>query len=207
MANRRNVLIGLGSLVAGGGALLGTGAFTTVEADRTVNIQTTGDASAFLAMTPARSDDAFVSNATDGAIVVNLDGTDSNNGNASGLNQNARTRFENLVQLANNGTQDVTSVSLSVEETVLTDTTASENHEDAIRITTENDDTLNPTSENSVDILGSDDGDNYSSTNTMTPGDTVTFGIEIDLLDSSISQIDTNAEFTLTIEAQTAQSN
>lgn len=43
---RRNALIGLGSLVAGSGALVGTGAFSSVEADRTVNISTSGDSAA-----------------------------------------------------------------------------------------------------------------------------------------------------------------
>ena len=87
MANRRSVLIGLGGLVAGGGALLGTGAFTTVEAERTVNVQTAGDASAFLGLTPARDGDEFVSE-TDGTIQIDLDGTDAD---ADGLNQNAKT--------------------------------------------------------------------------------------------------------------------
>ena len=36
--NRRNVLIGMGTIVAGGGAALGTGAFSTVEAERTVEV-------------------------------------------------------------------------------------------------------------------------------------------------------------------------
>jgi len=44
--NRRNVLIGLGTVAAGGGAVLGTGAFSTVEAQRTVDIQTSGDSEA-----------------------------------------------------------------------------------------------------------------------------------------------------------------
>ena len=44
--NRRNVLIGLGTVAAGGGAALGTGAFSTVDADRTVDIQTSGDGGA-----------------------------------------------------------------------------------------------------------------------------------------------------------------
>jgi len=44
--NRRNVLIGLGTVAAGGGAILGTGAFSTVEAERTVDLQTSGDGSA-----------------------------------------------------------------------------------------------------------------------------------------------------------------
>ena len=44
--NRRNVLIGLGTVAAGGGAVLGTGAFSTVEAERTVDMQTSGDSDA-----------------------------------------------------------------------------------------------------------------------------------------------------------------
>ena len=201
MANRRNVLIGLGGLVAAGGAALGTGAFTTVEAQRSVNIQTTGDANAFLAMRPARDDDAFVSNTSNNTIEVNLDGTDSNNGNASGLNKNARTRFEDLVLLANNGTQDVNAVNLSVEETALSDGDDSTDHEEAFKITTEDDSTLDPLSGTPVEILENSD------TDPLTPGDTVVFGIEIDLLDSDINEIDSNAAFTLTIEAQTANSN
>ena len=36
--NRRNVLIGMGAIVAGGGAALGTGAFSSVEAERSVDV-------------------------------------------------------------------------------------------------------------------------------------------------------------------------
>jgi len=36
--NRRNVLIGMGGLAIGGGALLGSGAFTSVEAERDVEV-------------------------------------------------------------------------------------------------------------------------------------------------------------------------
>ena len=49
--NRRNVLIGLGTVAAGGGAALGTGAFSQVEAERTVNIDVNGDASAAVELT------------------------------------------------------------------------------------------------------------------------------------------------------------
>ncbi len=48
--NRRNVLIGLGTIVAGGGAALGTGAFSSVEATRTVSVGVADDANAFLAL-------------------------------------------------------------------------------------------------------------------------------------------------------------
>ncbi|TKX72731.1 hypothetical protein EXE46_15535 [Halorubrum sp. GN11_10-6_MGM] len=200
MANRRSVLIGLGGLVAGGGALLGTGAFTTVEADRTVNIQSTGDASAFLALTPARSSGNYVDNSTD-TIEIDLDGTDSNNDAASGLNENARTRFENLVDITNNGTQNVDKIAFEVEETALSDSTESGNHEEAFKIVTGGD-TLNPLSGSEVDLFSSNDV-----SGPLTPGGTTTFGVEIDLLDSSITEIDSSASFTLTIIAETANSN
>lgn len=193
--NRRNVLIGLGGLVAGGGALLGTGAFTTVEAQRTVSVQTAADANAFLALSPARTGEEFVTE-TDGTIQINLDGTDSNNGNANGLNQNARTRFENLVDVTNNGTQDVTSLTLEVEVSGTNDNAP---HEEAFNITV-GDDTYE--ADGTTNIL--DATDNPSP---LTPGNTATFGIEIDLLNNAnISEIASGAEFTLTISAETSNS-
>ncbi|WP_247730859.1 hypothetical protein [Halovivax limisalsi] len=55
--NRRNVLAGLGGIVAGGGALLGTGAFSTVSADRTVTVSTADDdsGSALVGFSPTSS--------------------------------------------------------------------------------------------------------------------------------------------------------
>ncbi len=190
--NRRNVLIGLGGVVAGGGALLGTGAFTTVEAERTVSVETAGDADAFLALTPARGDGAFVDDSGD-TIEINLDGTDSENDNADGLNQNAVTRFENLVDVQNNGTQDVGTLELEIEVTGSNDDGA---HEDAFKITV-GDTTLDPTNGNPVGILG--EGTNPDQ---LTPGETATFGVEIDLLNEGITEIDEDAEFTLTITAE-----
>lgn len=46
--NRRNVLVGLGALVAGGGVAFGSGAFSQVSAERTITASTTGDGSAYL---------------------------------------------------------------------------------------------------------------------------------------------------------------
>jgi hypothetical protein len=44
--NRRKVLTALGGMTIGGGALFGTGAFSTVSAERTVGVQTSGDSGA-----------------------------------------------------------------------------------------------------------------------------------------------------------------
>lgn len=101
MANRRNVLIGLGSVIAGGGALLGTGAFTTVTAERTVSVETAGDADALLQIT-ANEDygedvGEYVSTTDDGTIQLTFDK----------VNRNAVTRFDELLQVGNQGTQEI----------------------------------------------------------------------------------------------------
>jgi len=48
MANRRKFIAGLGALATGSAAAVGTGAFTSVSAERSVTIDTADDAYAFL---------------------------------------------------------------------------------------------------------------------------------------------------------------
>lgn len=66
--NRRNVLIGIGTVAVGSGAALGSGAFTQVSAERTMSVDVAGDANAFLALT---------ANAATGAV-TNSGGPSSN---------------------------------------------------------------------------------------------------------------------------------
>lgn len=108
---RRDAIIGIGGLVVGSGALVGTGAFTSVQADRTVSIETAGDSAAALQIIPAQNDennptpnaDEYV-NDSGGTIEIDLTGT--NNG-ATGVSKNAVTNIDRLLQVTNNGTQDV----------------------------------------------------------------------------------------------------
>ncbi|MEY7848943.1 hypothetical protein AB7C87_07015 [Natrarchaeobius sp. A-rgal3] len=100
--NRRNVLIGLGTIVAGGGAALGTGAFSTVTADRTANIEVADDSNAFLALEPVDDNPYVVEEG--GEVVFYFDGEDSN---AGGLNDNAVTEFESILRITNNGSNEV----------------------------------------------------------------------------------------------------
>lgn len=108
--DRRSLLVGVGGLVAGGGALLGTGAFTTVTAERTVNVETAGDANAFLGIEPFETDDEESDNAaeyvdTSGeTVVIDITGTDEG---ATGVNENAITALDRLLKVTNNGTQTV----------------------------------------------------------------------------------------------------
>ncbi|WP_239640767.1 hypothetical protein [Haloferax prahovense] len=98
--NRRNILIGLGALVGGGGALVGTGAFTTVSAAREVSVSTAGDGSAFLQLT---SDSPYVDNTGD-TLTLTLD-ADGNDGNDSGFNENAVTTLTGVFTIANNSAE------------------------------------------------------------------------------------------------------
>ncbi|MGB9956597.1 hypothetical protein ACOZ4B_09440 [Haloferax prahovense] len=96
--NRRNILIGLGALVGGGGALVGTGAFTTVSAAREVSVDTAGDANAYLTI---EGDDNYVSNDNSDTLTINLGGADDS-GTDRGFNQNAVTTLSDVVTITNN---------------------------------------------------------------------------------------------------------
>lgn len=100
MFRRRTVLLGAGALVGGSGALLGTGAFTTVTAGRTVEVETTTDAAALVALT-AIDDSAnsteYTTVTDDGLLTVAI----------PNLNLNAVTHIDRVFQVRNNGTQPV----------------------------------------------------------------------------------------------------
>lgn len=196
---RRTLLVALGGMVAGGGALLGTGAFTAVQAERTVTIETTQDASAFLALQPARDDGSFVEE-TDGTIEVQLDGRDPTEGNANGLNQNAISTFRNLVQVTNNGTQEVTSLRLEFTTTpggidpdttftLLVDDPAGSGSDDVSH------------SSGGVDVLTGSNGIPTS----LDSGESINLGLEIDLIDGgNDGDLPDGGEYDLTIAALTA---
>ena len=95
---RRNVLAGLGGLTIAGGALFGTGAFTQVEAERSVSVTTAGDGSALLAFSADTSYNG-VSEGDSTNNIVDLDFVD--------INENAITTFENVLTITNNGSSDV----------------------------------------------------------------------------------------------------
>ena len=98
----------MGSLAAGGATLMGAGAFTSVTADRTVDVNVAGDASAYLGLKPVSSSpnsDFVEVNSEE----VSLDFSSSNNSNdlGNGFNPDATTRINDLLQVSNQGTQPV----------------------------------------------------------------------------------------------------
>jgi hypothetical protein len=99
----------MGSLAAAGAAGIGTGAFTSVEAQRDVDIATTGDASAFLQIeaedTP--NADEYVITEDDDTIALDFTNTNEMGGGGDGLNEDATTIFDNLLKFTNQGTQEI----------------------------------------------------------------------------------------------------
>jgi hypothetical protein len=90
------------------GGLAATGAFTTVQAERTADVNVDGDANALLAIQPNETseDSNFIQDGdtSDSTFSINLEGEDGNTGS---LNANATTTAENLFNITNNGEEDV----------------------------------------------------------------------------------------------------
>ncbi|MFD1570523.1 hypothetical protein [Halorubrum laminariae] len=205
MANRRSVLIGLGGLVAGGGAILSTGAFDTVEAQRTVSVETAGDADALLGLTPAERGDGsneYVEE-TEGTISINLDG----GADADGLNQNAQTTIRNLVTVTNQGTQTVDTLGLEFTETP-SEIDPSETFSFSVDYTDDDGEDM---------VAHPDDGDgavniltgNNDIPSELPPGRPVNFGLQIDLIDggNDDNALPEGGEYTLTITAEANPDN
>ena len=117
MANRRKFLAGLGALASGSAAAVGTGAFSSAQANRTLDVEVAGDANAYLAIEEGPNTDVAEDVVTKSSGTVSLD-FDGNNTEASGLNQNATTEFTNILTVENQGT---TGVIFGVDTSALND--------------------------------------------------------------------------------------
>ncbi|MDZ5810172.1 DUF1102 domain-containing protein [Halorubrum sp. AD140] len=104
---RRKFVVGMGALASGTAAVVGSGAFTSVEADRSVEVDVADDASAFLSLegndTPNGNE--YVENDGNGNT-LSLDFTETGE-DGEGLNQKADTIIRDLFTIRNQGTQTV----------------------------------------------------------------------------------------------------
>jgi len=120
---RRNALIGLGTVAAGAGVIGGTGAFTSVDANRdlTIESENDSDANVQIEVDPEDKHDSL-SDADDDDGVVQLDFTD--------LNQNAVTTYADALRInptGGNGNYDVTAVIEESDGTAISWVTATVN--------------------------------------------------------------------------------
>lgn len=98
---RRKFLVGLGGTAIGASAIVGSGAFSSVSAERNVSVQTTGDRGALLSFEANKEyegdQENYVFEGEDGTI----------NFTFNNINREAKTTFEDLFIVKNNGTQSV----------------------------------------------------------------------------------------------------
>ncbi|NHN66101.1 hypothetical protein G9463_23125 [Haloarcula sp. JP-Z28] len=118
--NRRSVLLGLGTLSATVGGAFGSGAFSSVEATRSVNIETSDDSRALLSFEANKlgTTNGGTPEDTNGIISTTPEGSDTSviEIKQTNLNKNATTTFKNALKVSNDSNKDV-GLSVNPDET------------------------------------------------------------------------------------------
>jgi len=93
----------MGALAAGGAAAIGTGAFTSVTANRDLEVDLETDANAYLGLTPGQENGEYVQtqggSSPNGVIMIEMNGQSNQPG--SGINANAVSVFDDLFRIHN----------------------------------------------------------------------------------------------------------
>jgi hypothetical protein len=101
---RRRLLAVLGTAAAGGAAATGTGAFTSVEANRAVEVRVADDADALLGLEPSPGPNGEYATSGGGELALSLADTDAG---GSGLGTDSTYEFDDVFRVRNRGTQPV----------------------------------------------------------------------------------------------------
>jgi len=113
---RRKFLLGVGSAAAAGSALIGSGAFSQVEAQRSVTIQIAEDPNAYLGLDKCQIGGGETPNSSYahlddlGHLKVFMDDENPTIGDSplgDGVNSDSSTWFDNVFQICNQGKEDV----------------------------------------------------------------------------------------------------
>ena len=97
---RRKFIIGAGALASGSAAAVGTGAFSSVDADRSITIEQADEANAFVGLDPL--DNEYVDyGGNNDTLVVNID----DNEHGEGVNTEANFVFDSLFKITNQSSQ------------------------------------------------------------------------------------------------------
>ena len=109
---RRKFLIGAAGTAIGGSALVGSGAFTSVEADRQVEVNVVDDADAYLGLSALDEPNSEYVDESGDTVAIDITETDAG---GQGLNPNATTVIEDLLEVTNQGTNDGVGVWVEVD--------------------------------------------------------------------------------------------
>jgi hypothetical protein len=192
--NRRKFLAGVGATTVGGAVATGTGAFTSVEADRTVSVAVADEQSnSYLvleSLAPASSENGdFSSTGGSSGTELQLDFNDNiaNNSGGDGPGKNSVYEFDEVFEVKNPGTQ---SVNVGIETLTQSD------FDDSGSSPT---DTLKMSFYPDSDATSPLQGTPVS----ISPGNAQKVGVKIEIGDVSFS--DFNAEATVIADADSGQ--
>ena len=104
---RRKFLATVGSLTAGTAAAMGTGAFSSVEAERSTYIEIAGDSNALLAFDSSNAANGEYVRETESGIEINISDENPTAAGGEGVNKNAFTMLRDLFDIKNLGTKPV----------------------------------------------------------------------------------------------------
>jgi len=186
---RRNVLVGLGAVVASGGVALGTGAFSSVTAGRTVSVNTAGDDSALLALS---GDDEYVTNNTSGTLTIDLGSL------TNGLNDDAITKITDAVTITNNAPSGADDSSTTVGLSTSSPGNVSGSGSGSVTVTVEDGNSGYADVTFNIDSTEGDSFNTTGSTTDLTSGDSAYLDVKVD---TTIDDTNASADNTLTIVA------
>jgi hypothetical protein len=197
--NRRKFLAGVGATATGGAVATGTGAFTSVDADRTVSVAVADEeTSSYLvldSLAPGRSENGSFSSNGGGSSGVELEldfnqniPTSTNSEGGEGPGKNSVYEFDEVFEVENQGTQ---TVDVGIE--TLTDSDFEDSNGNSPSDTLEmsfypDSNASSPLETNPVSI---------------SPGNAQTVGVKIDLGDVAFD--DFSAEATVKADADSGQ--
>lgn len=101
-------LLALVALVLAASMVMATGAFTTVTAQRSMNVEVAGDKKAFLGIAPSDGpNSAYAHQKSNGELVINFNSKSNVKGGGTGVNPDAVSSFDKVFTITNQGTQPV----------------------------------------------------------------------------------------------------
>ena len=109
---RRKFVLAAGSTAIGASAVIGSGAFTSVEADRQVEVNVVDDAEAYLGLSALDEPNSEYVDESGDTVAIDITETDAG---GQGLNPNATTVIEDLLEVTNQGTNDGVGVWVEVD--------------------------------------------------------------------------------------------
>lgn len=106
--SRRTTIIGIGTLAVGAGVIGGSGAFDSVEANRSFEVSVSGDEGALLGLEATNDTIAGTESGGAGGNGIIYFALTDDQGSEASLNEDAKTEFFDVMRVTNNGDKTVT---------------------------------------------------------------------------------------------------